>query len=383
MSSKCLLCGVNDYERWRWPCCSWCAYEVADDDLNKIEADVLNALGDIKPTFAVWKENTKNLNLPESQPAKVSPDLSLYIGDIDDAANVENLKSLEIGCVVSVCADQMKGKYEQLPIQLADAGIQQHIVCAWDREYFPIINVAEHVADAIDASLSKPQKNGVLIHCYAGVNRSAAVMIYFLTTRRELPLVTAIEQVMKKRGTILTNIGFQKQLVRHCFNNGLKLEGESGEVRGKRKADSLCMNEATTVHGDSLCMNDAATVRGSPRCPLRSDAVVVKRGDTVLTRVGQIRQPSSSIRTEPETETHVSVLNQLLTGESSGEAQKHRKRLRKAIRSEMHHTLHAPIGVVMLLLHHWSSEASSSSVWQFWQLWLLIRHSSDLAVITF
>ena len=163
-------------------------------------------------------------------------------------------------------------------------------------------------------------------------------MIYFLTTRRELPLVTAIEQVMKKRGTILTNIGFQKQLVRHCFNNGLKLKGESGKVRGKRKADSLCMNEAATVHGDSLCMNDAATVRGRFGCPLRSDAVVVKRGDTVLTRVGQIRQPSSqgslpqmsleqsrkqtiglhrpsttdSIRTEPETE--MSVLNQMLTG---------------------------------------------------------------------
>ena len=365
MSSKCLLCGVNDYERWRWPCCSWCAYEVEDDDLHEIEADVLNALGGIKPTFAVWNENRKNLNPPESQPAKVSPDLSLYIGDIDDAANVENLKSLGIGCVVSVCADQMKGKYEQLPIQLADAGIQQHILWAWDREYFPIINVAEHVADAIDASLSKPQKNGVLIHCYAGVNRSAAVMIYFLTTRRELPLVTAIEQVMKKRGTILTNIGFQKQLVRHCFNNGLKLKGESGKVRGKRKADSLCMNEAATVHGDSLCMND----KGWP--------------DQTAQFFYQNRAGNRDTCVCPE-----SVVDR----KNSGEAQKHRKRLRKAIRSEMHHTLHAPIGVVMLLLHHWSSEASSSSsdwsseassVWQFWQLWLLIRHSSDLAVITF
>ena len=356
MSSKCLLCGVNDYERWRWPCCSWCAYEVEDDDLHEIEADVLNALGGIKPTFAVWNENRKNLNPPESQPAKVSPDLSLYIGDIEDAANVENLKSLGIGCVVSVCADQMKGKYEQLPIQLADAGIQQHIVWAWDREYFPIINVAEHVADAIDASLSKPQKNGVLIHCYAGVNRSAAVMIYFLTTRRELPLVTAIEQVMKKRGTILTNIGFQKQLVRHCFNNGLKLKGEPGKVRGKRKADSLCMNEAATVHGDSLCMND----KGWP--------------DQTAQFFYQNRAGNRDTCVCPE-----SVVDR----KNSGEAQKHRKRLRKAIRSEMHHTLYAPIGVVMLLLHHWSSEASSSSVWQFWQLWLLIRHSSDLAVITF
>ena len=257
MSSKCLLCGDN--ELWQWPYCYWCAYEV--EDLNETEKKALSELDNIKPPFTVWEENndgscTKNPVLLEPQPAKVLPHEPLYIGDIDDAANVKKLKSLEIGCVVSVCADKMKGKYEQLPIQLADAGIQQHILWAWDREYFPIINVAEHVADAIDASLSKPQKNGVLIHCYAGVNRSAAVMIYFLTTRRELPLVTAIEQVMEKRGTILTNIGFQKQLVRHCFNNGLELEGESGEVRGKRKADSLCMNEATTVHGDSLCMND-------------------------------------------------------------------------------------------------------------------------------
>ena len=310
MSSKCLLCGVNDYERWRWPCCSWCAYEVEDDDLHEIEADVLNALGGIKPTFAVWNENTKNPNPPESQPAKVSPDLSLYIGDIDDAANVENLKSLGIGCVVSVCADQMKGKYEQLPIQLADAGIQQHILWAWDREYFPIINVAEHVADAIDASLSNDQKNGVLIHCYAGVNRSAAVMIYFLTTRRELPLVTAIEQVMKKRGTILTNIGFQKQLVRHCFNNGLKLEGESGEVRGKRKADSLCMNEAATVHGDSLCMND----KGWP--------------DQTAQFFYQNRAGNRDTCVCPE-----SVVDR----KKSGEAQKHRKRLRKAIRLSLIH----------------------------------------------
>ena len=174
-------------------------------------------------------------------------------------------------------------------------------------------------------------------------------MIYFLTTRRELPLVTAIEQVMEKRGRILTNIGFRKQLVRHCSNNGLKLKGESGEVRGKRKADR-----------------------------------VFKSGGTVLRRVGPIRQPSSSIRSEPETETRVSVLNQKVEPLTL--------RLGKAIRSEMHHTLHAPIGVVMFLLHYWSSEASSSSsdwsseassVWQFWQLWLLIRHSSDLAVITF
>ena len=289
MSSKCLLCGDNYW--YRWPCCYSCEYEF--DDLNETEKKVLTVLDNIKPSFTVWEENndghcTKNTKLLELQPAKVLQDEPLYIGDIDDAANVELMKRLEIGCVVSVCADKMNGKYEQLPKQLADAGIQQHIVWAWDRQYFHIINVAEHVADAIDASLSNPQKNGVLIHCYAGKNRSAAVMIHFLTTRREWSLVTAIQRVMEKRGTILTNTGFRKQLVRHCFNNGLKPEEGSGEVRGKRGRSA---------------------------------------------------------------------------GESSGEAQEDRKRLRKATHymsvripygayGEMHHTLHAPIGVVKLLLHY-------------------------------
>ena len=226
MSSKCLLCGDNDWDRW--PCCYSCEYEF--DDLNETEKKVFTELDNIMPSFTVWEENndghcTKNTVLLELQPAKVLQDEPLYIGDIDDAADVENLISLGIGCVVNLCADKI-WEYEQLPMQLAAAGIHQHIMYAIDREYFPIINVAEHVADAIAASLSRPQKNGVLIHCYAGKNRSAAVMIHFLTTRKKVPLVTAIQIVMRKRGTILTNKGFRLQLVRHCLKNGLQLMEE-------------------------------------------------------------------------------------------------------------------------------------------------------------
>ena len=84
-----------------------------------------------------------------------------------------------------------------------------------------------------------------------------------------------------------------------------------------------------------------STVRGSVGRVFQTDAAVGKNGVTKLTRVGgSIRQPSSqgslqpmsleqsrkqtiglhrpsttdSTRTEPETETHVSVLNQMLTG---------------------------------------------------------------------
>ena len=232
MSSGCALCGAQ----WEWPCCYRCAFE--DKVLNEEEDNALQALDKIKPCFSVWSENqqTKNQQLPELQPARVLSDLPLYIGDIDDAADVENLISLGIGCVVNLCADKI-WEYQQLPMQLAGAGIHQHIMYAIDREYFPIINVAEHVADAIAASLSRPKKNGVLIHCYAGKNRSAAVMIHFLTTRKKVPLVTAIQIVMRKRGTILTNKGFRLQLVRHCLKNGLQL---MEEPIGQKKNCRIC-----------------------------------------------------------------------------------------------------------------------------------------------
>ena len=64
-----------------------------------------------------------------------------------------------------------------------------------------------------------------MVHCWGGVNRSAAVAAFFLTAEWRVPLVAAVARLMERRGTVLTNQSFRKQLVRYCFKTGLALTG--------------------------------------------------------------------------------------------------------------------------------------------------------------
>lgn len=68
-----------------------------------LQVDALLKLDTIKPAFEVWKygrredseargEQLRN-ETPIEQPARIFPGLRVYIGDLDDAANVKNLKS--------------------------------------------------------------------------------------------------------------------------------------------------------------------------------------------------------------------------------------------------------------------------------------------------
>ena len=70
----------------------------------KFQVTALQKLNQIKPAFEVWdygrREDseargvvTKN-KTPVLQPAQIFPGLPLYLGDLDDAANVQNLMQL-------------------------------------------------------------------------------------------------------------------------------------------------------------------------------------------------------------------------------------------------------------------------------------------------
>ena len=65
---------------------------------------------------------------------------------------------------------------------------------------------------------------GVLLHCYAGVNRSGAVAAAYLAHEKAVPLRAAIMQLRETRGTVLTNQHFLKQLVHFCHLSELDLE---------------------------------------------------------------------------------------------------------------------------------------------------------------
>ncbi len=53
----------------------------------------------------------------------------------------------------------------------------------------------------------------VLVHCYAGVSRSASCVIAFLMQECGLTFLEAMTYVRKKRPIVFPNFGFQRQLM--------------------------------------------------------------------------------------------------------------------------------------------------------------------------
>eukprot|EP00347_Sterkiella_histriomuscorum_P001470 403371914 len=69
----------------------------------------------------------------------------------------------------------------------------------------------------------------VLVHCYAGISRSASIVIAYLMQEMEMPMYNAMTFTRQRRPIIFPNPGFQKQLI--DFEKSLKItkKHRSGE----------------------------------------------------------------------------------------------------------------------------------------------------------
>ena len=52
-----------------------------------------------------------------------------------------------------------------------------------------------------------------MVHCYAGVSRSATIIIAYLMQEKRLTFVEALKYVRRRRPIVCPNFGFQKQLL--------------------------------------------------------------------------------------------------------------------------------------------------------------------------
>jgi atypical dual specificity phosphatase len=60
--------------------------------------------------------------------------------------------------------------------------------------------------------LNMNPKNKILIHCAAGISRSASIVIYYIQCELRCAYEEALEFVRKKRPIVNPNIGFEKSL---------------------------------------------------------------------------------------------------------------------------------------------------------------------------
>ena len=143
----------------------------------------------------------------------------LYLGDYSDANSVGLLKELGITHILN-CAGAHTTK-DKSPL-FCRAGNNGIIVYrqfeADDSKTYEISQHFEEATQFIDAA--KDTGGKVLVYCARGMNRSAAICVAYMMTKRKTKLLETVRNVKNLRGKILSNTAFQKQLIRYAYMLG-------------------------------------------------------------------------------------------------------------------------------------------------------------------
>ncbi|XP_078095416.1 dual specificity protein phosphatase 1-A-like [Mustelus asterias] len=126
----------------------------------------------------------------------------LYLGSAYHSSRKETLQSLGITALLNVssnCPNYFEGVFEYKCIPVEDSHMAD--ISAW-------------FCQAIDFIDSVKNNGGrVLVHCQAGISRSATICLAYLIRTQRVCLDEAFDFVKQRRGVISPNFGFMGQLL--------------------------------------------------------------------------------------------------------------------------------------------------------------------------
>lgn len=140
----------------------------------------------------------------------------LYLGSIEDARNVDLLKSHNITYIINTVDDETSFSAEETK-SLYDDSFKYMSFSSEDAMDYPIM---DHFKET-HAFIEKARENNAkcLIHCMRGVNRSGVLATAHIMVKNNLGPITAAQIVYKKRGMLLTNPSFVSQLLFYAKEN--------------------------------------------------------------------------------------------------------------------------------------------------------------------
>eukprot|EP00128_Syssomonas_multiformis_P005539 Colp12_sorted_trinity150504_noHs@23043 len=137
---------------------------------------------------------------------------NLFLGSIRDARDVNILKRKNIKHILSLADTTGTGQtyYDKAEVssqvQLKYKGIQAH-----DTDDYPIQTHFDEAFEFLDHALKSG--DNVLVHCAAGVSRSATIVIAYLMRTEKWGLFEASRFVHEKRPCVCPNQGFLTRLL--------------------------------------------------------------------------------------------------------------------------------------------------------------------------
>ncbi|CAF0788527.1 unnamed protein product [Brachionus calyciflorus] len=135
-----------------------------------------------------------------SQIAKITD--NLYLSSFAGATE-HNFKKFGITCVISVCKETPKIELPNLE------SVKLNVL---DRPNELLSLHFDTLTDKIHEIISE-KKGSCLVHCVAGISRSATIILAYLMKYLKISLKEAHSHVKSKRPFIRPNLGFWKQLV--------------------------------------------------------------------------------------------------------------------------------------------------------------------------
>ena len=162
------------------------------------------------------------------EPAQILP--RLWLGDAR-AAKPASVNRLGFDAVLNLAPEETRRRDGS---SYAARDLEFLSIEATDRPDYDLLG--QHLSEAADflervgaAGESAPAQAGAgaLVHCFAGVNRSAALVVAFVVTKLRWSLLRTLRHVHERRPIVLTNLSFRLQLIRMAAREGLLLDEET------------------------------------------------------------------------------------------------------------------------------------------------------------
>ena len=138
----------------------------------------------------------------------------LYLGSAKSVQNIPLLQSLGITAVLNV-AGSVALKIDNFGKLLETHGIIYKQIDAKDESSYPLLDMHwKEAYEFIQSTTNDDKKGKVVVHCVAGINRSALIAAAYYMNETQSSVLHTVKHVRRQRGDMaLSNEGFQQQLV--------------------------------------------------------------------------------------------------------------------------------------------------------------------------